>query len=147
MYISRASLSNRMRFSFLGETFGAGFFTDGLPFLVAFSFAVIVVFGAGFADGLAVARVVALTVARVVALAVARVVTLAVVDLAFVDLAVVDLAFVDLAVVDLAVARVRADAEVVRELARDDRDALATPRALAFFALAASRRLACLTSD
>ena len=137
MYISRASLSNRMRFSFLGETFGAGFFTDGLPFLVAFSFAVIVVFGAGFADGLAVARVVALTVARVVALAVARVVTLA----------VVDLAFVDLAVVDLAVARVRADAEVVRELARDDRDALATPRALAFFALAASRRLACLTSD
>lgn len=126
-----------MRFSFLGETFGAGFFTDGLPFLVAFSFAVIVVFGAGFADGLAVARVVALTVARVVALAVARVVTLA----------VVDLAFVDLAVVDLAVARVRADAEVVRELARDDRDALATPRALAFFALAASRRLACLTSD
>ena len=141
-----------MRFSFLGETFGAGFFTDGLPFLVAFSFAVIVVFGAGFADGLAVARVVALTVARVVALAVARVVTLAVVDLAFVDLAVVDLAFVDLAVVDLAVvdlavARVRADAEVVRELARDDRDALATPRALAFFALAASRRLACLTSD
>lgn len=127
-----------MRFSFLGEAFGAGFFAAGLPFLVALAFAFTVVFAEDFADDLALARVVALTLGD-----------LAAVGLTLVDLAAVD--FVDLA---LAVVRVRADAEVVREPARDvERDALATPRPLAFFAfwafwaLAASRRLACLTSD